>query len=115
MGTVCMQHDTIAYRIESKQKKVKGEGEPEGLDIYVGGGVGGAGGKIIKRSKESLHASTSEGRSRRKGSSEKGMRNKGKVKKKEANEKRNTKKTNNQGILSELPPRDAASRRHFYL
>lgn len=112
MGTVCMQHDTIAHRIENKQKKVKGEGEPEGLDIYVGGG---AGGKIIKRSKESLHASTSEGRSRRKGSSEKGMRNKGKVKKKEGNGKRNTKKPNNQGILSELPPRDAASRRHFYL
>lgn len=37
MGTVCMQHDTIAHRIENKQKKVKGEGEPEGLDIYVGG------------------------------------------------------------------------------
>lgn len=113
MGTVCIQHDTIAHRIESKQKKVKGEGEAEGLDIYVGGwGGGGRGGEEKKNNKESLHASTSEGRSQGKESSEKGT--KGRWRRKKATGKE-TQKNNNQGIFSELPPRDAANRRHFYL
>lgn len=53
---------------------------------------GGGRKKNNKAFQESLHASTSEGRSQGKESSEKGMRNKGKVKKKEGNRKRNTKK-----------------------
>lgn len=77
------------------------------IDIYVG--------EVVKSKafRESLCVRTSEGRSQGKESSGKGVKNKEGEEERQQQEKKHKKQTTKE--CSELPPRDAASRRHLYL